>query len=162
MNIYEYLQDLGIEYVEHTHPPVFTCEEAEAHVQDVPGFHTKNLFLRDRKGTRHFLVVVGYEKNVDLKSLADRLEVSKLSFASPERLKQHLDLEPGSVTLLGIINDPEHHVEVILDQAVWDAKSVLSHPLVNTATLNISHEGLEKFLESEGHEYRIVDVPSRA
>ncbi|MDP7477391.1 MAG: prolyl-tRNA synthetase associated domain-containing protein [Candidatus Peribacteraceae bacterium] len=161
MSIYDFLKEHDISYEETKHVAVFTCEQAEEHVSDMEGFHTKNLFLRDKKGNKHYLVVVGYEKSVDLKALAALLGESKLSFGSPERLMKYLQLEPGSVTILGIINDPDHEVEVILDKAMWEADMVLSHPLINTATLSIAHEGIEKFLSETGHEFKVIDIPAR-
>lgn len=124
------------------------------------GKDTKNLFLRDEKGKRHFLVTVGHEKQVDIKALKKVFDVQKLSFASPEQLKKHLGVEPGAVTLLGLVHDPEHVVEVFIDTAVWEAEAVCCHPLVNTATLCIPHEGLVTFLKATGHEPRILDIPA--
>lgn len=161
MEIYTFLHQHGINYQHFDHPAVFTCEEAERLCPDMPGKSVKNLFLRDRDGTRHFLVIVGYEKSVNLNGLKELLGLSKLSFASPERLKKYLGVEPGSVTLLGLINDPDHAVEVILDEAVW-GQTLQCHPLVNTATLAIPHEDVKKFLVASGHSYKSLDVPARA
>jgi len=161
LDIYSFLESNGINYERFDHPAVFTCEEAERLVPQMPGAHTKNLFLRDRKGVRNILVVVGYEKSVDLKKLKDVLDVDKLSFASPERLQECLGLDPGSVSLLGLINDSDHAVELVIDESIWKAESILCHPLVNTATLVISREGIEKFLQVTGHEPTIVNVPER-
>lgn len=160
MNIYEFLKDNSIAFQRFDHPPVFTCEEAERLCPAMPGKATKNLFLRDKAGKRHFLVVVGYEKNVDLKKLKEVLGVAKLGFASEERLKTYLGVEPGSVTLLGLIHDPEHAVEVILDEGLKD-ESLQCHPLVNTSTLVISPEGIRAFLTATGHSCSILDVPVR-
>lgn len=172
MDIYSFLDQHDITYQRFDHPAVFTCEQANklrtrlrsSGASDgqvpMPGKDTKNLFLRDKKGKRHFLVTVGHEKQVDLKTLTEALQVQQgLSFASPERLKTHLGVEPGSVTLLGVVNDSAHAVEVIIDDAVWNADAVCAHPLVNTATLCIPHEGLVKFLAATGHEPRILSVP---
>src|SRR3989339_1833630 len=103
-DIEAFLTDHGIPFQRFDHPAVFTCEQAERIAPPMPGTHTKNLFLRDRKGARHLLVVVGYEKNVDLKALTALIGVDKLSFASPERLKTYLGVEPGAVSLLGLVN----------------------------------------------------------
>jgi len=127
----------------------------------MPGAHTKNLFLRDGKGKRHFLVVVGNRKNVDLKALKSVLEADKLSFASPERMKEHLGVEPGSATLLGLITDEHHAVKVFIDEEIWNADALLCHPLVNTATLSIPKEGIERFLLATGHAFKVVNVPGR-
>ncbi len=160
MDIYAFLTEHGIAYQRFDHAAVFTCEQALELRMPLPGKETKNLFLRDKKGKRHFLVTVGHEKQVDLKALTDVLQVQQgLSFASPDRLKTHLGVEPGSVTLLGLVNDAAHAVEVIIDQAVWDANAICSHPLVNTATLAIPHAGLEAFLQATGHSWKVLDVP---
>lgn len=161
MNITTFLDQHGIAYRRYDHPAVYTCEEAERLCPKMPGESIKNLFLRDRDGRRHFLVVVGYKKSVDLNGLREALGISKLSFASPERLKKYLGVEPGSVTLLGLVNDTEKAVEVILDEAVW-GQALQCHPLVNTATLVIPQEDIKKFLEASGHVYKVLDVPARA
>lgn len=163
MNIYAFLDNNGIAYERFDHAPVFTVEESNALRIKLPGKETKNLFLRDKKGKRHILVTVGHEKQVDLKKLAEALNVQQnLSFASPERLKEHLGVEPGSVTLLGLMHDKHHAVEFVIDKAVWDADAVAAHPLVNTATLVIPHAGMVKFLELTGHAPTIVDLPGKA
>jgi Ala-tRNA(Pro) deacylase len=161
MDIYQFLADHDIEYERHDHPPVFTCEEAERLVPDMPAAKTKNLFLRDRKGRRHFLVVVGYEKAVSLKALTSLLGVSKLGFASPARLKRYLGVDPGSVSILGLVNDVDQAVEVIVDEGLWSADAFRCHPLVNTSTLAISRDDIQRFLEITGHPVRILDVPGR-
>ncbi len=161
MDIYQFLADHDIEYERHDHPPVFTCEEAERLVPDMPAARTKNLFLRDRKGRRHFLVVVGYEKAVDLKALTSLLGVRKLGFASPERLKRYLGVDAGSVSILGLVNDADQAVEVIVDEGLWGAETLRCHPLVNTSTLVISRDGIQRFLEITGHQVRVLNVPDR-
>lgn len=160
MNIYEFLERHAIDHERHDHPPVFTCEEAERLVPDIPAAKTKNVFLRDRPGRRHFLVVVGYEKSVDLKALAPLLEASKLSLGSPERLARHLGVEPGSVTILALANDEARSVEVVFDEPIAAAAALRCHPLVNTATLSISQAGIRRFLEATGHALGVVDVPA--
>lgn len=108
------------------------------------------------------MVVVRCEKNVDLKALRKLLEADKLSFASPERLKECLGVEPGSVTLMGLIHDRDHRVEVFFDEEIWKADALQCHPLTNTASLVIPHEGIERFLKATEHAYRVLDVPERA
>lgn len=157
--LYDFLAEQGIDYRRHDHPPVFTCEEADRLVPPMGAARTKNVFVRDRPGKRHFLVVVGYDKRVDLKALAEVLETSKLSLGSPERLLQHLGVEPGSVTILGLLNDREKRVELVLDQPIAAAASVRCHPLVNTSTLELASEGLARFLEATGHKPRVIEVP---
>lgn len=161
INIYQFLAEHDIEYERHDHPPVFTCEQADRLVPPLPAAKTKNLFVRDRKGRSHFLVVVGYEKVVDLKALSSLLGVSKLSLASPERLRRYLGVDPGSVTILGVVNDPDKEVEIIMDEGLWDSKAFRCHPLVNTSTLVISKEDLQRFLDTTGHKIRILNIPGK-
>lgn len=161
INIYQFLAEHDIEYERHDHPPVFTCEEADRLVPPLPAAKTKNLFVRDRKGRSHFLVVVGYEKVVDLKALSSLLGVSKLSLASPDRLRRYLGLDPGSVTILGVVNDSNKEVEIIMDEGLWDSKAFRCHPLVNTSTLVISREDLQRFLDTTGHKIRILNIPGK-
>ena len=127
----------------------------------MPGAGTKNLFLRDDKASRFFLVSVSHEKRVSLKDLGKILGAKKLSFGSPEMLKQYLGVEPGSVTLLGLIHDADHRVEVIIDQELWNAQQIQCHPLVNTATLILPHQGIEKFLKQTDHKPIVLAVPER-
>jgi Ala-tRNA(Pro) deacylase len=161
MTIYEFLDTHGIEYERHDHPPVFTCEDVNRLVPPLPGLKTKNLFICDNKGKQHFLVTVSDEKSVDLKSLGEHLGVKKLRFASAKRLAAYLKLEPGAVTILGVVNDTAGQVGVVVDQAIWDADALQCHPLVNTATLVISLDNLRKFLEAVDHQATVLDVPAR-
>ena len=154
--VYDVLKDLEIEYSVHNHPPVFTVEEAEKHWETMSGAHCKNLFLRNKKGSRHYLVVVESKKSVDLKSLTGRLAADRLSFASPERLKHCLELEPGAVSPFGLINDKEKQVEVVVDRGLQEAKRVNFHPNVNTATVGISFADFEKFLKWCGNKIRYL------
>lgn len=160
MEICAFLREHGIPFDRHDHPAVFTCEESEALNLKLPGADTKNLFLRDDRGKRHFLVSVRHSKRADLKKLRDVLGVKGLSFGSPEKLKEYLGVDPGSVTLLGLINDTQRAVEVFIDQDVWKEDSLQCHPLVNTATLVIPREGMEKFFAATGHGFSICQVPS--
>jgi Ala-tRNA(Pro) deacylase len=140
---------------------VFTCEQAERLVPDLPAAKTKNLFLRDNKGRRHFLVIVGHEKTVDLKALRDLLGSSKLSLGSAERLQKYLGVTPGAVSLFALVNDVNKEVELIFDKELWQARTFRFHPLVNTSTLVISRENIERFLGVTGHEIQILKVPGR-
>jgi len=163
MDIYQFLAEHNIEYERYDHPPVFTCEEANRLVPPITAeaAKTKNLFLRDKKGRHHFLVTVRDTKRVDVKALEPLLGVKKLSFASPERLKKYLGLTPGSVTILGLVNDVNKEVEVIMDEDVWNSKAIRCHPLVNTSTLVIFRDDIRRFLEITGHNVRVLSVPAR-
>jgi len=160
MDIAAFLAQHGIEARRHEHPPVMTVEESERLVPSLPGAKTKNLFLRDKKGTRHFLVTVPHDVAVDLNALGARIGAGRLGFASAERLERHLGITPGSVSLLALVNDTSHAVEFVIDRALWDAGAVHAHPLVNTATLVIPHAALERFLAATGHSPHIVDIPT--
>jgi len=140
------LNELGIPFTRHAHPPVATVEEASAHWAGIDATHCKNLFLRNQKGHRHYLVVLPASKRADLKAIADQIGDGKLSFASPERMMTHLGLTPGSVSPFGLINDREHAVRVVLDRDFQTAARLAFHPNINTATLTISAQDFAKFL----------------
>lgn len=159
-DIYKFLDENNIVYQRFDHPAVFTCEEADRLCPPMPGLGTKNLFLRDKDGKRHFLVVVPKQKSADLKKLKEILGVSKLGFASEERLKNYLGVEPGSVTLLGVLNDSAGAVEVFID-AELQGKALQCHPLVNTATLVIEGAGMQKFFELTKHPAKFIEIPAR-
>jgi Ala-tRNA(Pro) deacylase len=152
------LNALGIPFERHDHPPVFTVEEASAHWADIDATHCKNLFLRNQKGNRHYLVILMHSKKADLRAVADQIGDGKLSFGSPERLKTHLGLTPGSVSPFGLLNDPAHEVRVILDRDLRQATRVSFHPNVNTATLTIAYSDFEHFLAACGNPVRFVTV----
>jgi Ala-tRNA(Pro) deacylase len=157
----EYLKCTGVPYDAFDHPPVFTCDEANALIPDLPGQSTKNLFVRDRKGKRHFLIVVPDEKSVDLLALESMLECSRLSMGSPERLGKHLGVSPGAVSLLAVANDIQKCVELVIDEPLWNGEALQCHPLVNTSTFVIPIAGVKGFLEQTGHIPKIIEVPQR-
>lgn len=152
----------GIAPETHFHQPVMTVAEAERLLLSLPGVMTKNLFLRDNKGRRHFLVTVPHTLAVDLAALGEALAAGRLGFASPERLQQHLGITPGSVSLLALVNDQAHAVEFVVDCTLWEADFVHAHPLRNDATMLVSHSDLERFLAATGHEPHIINVPTVA
>ena len=155
-NIYQILDDLGILYKKHEHRAIFTCEEAEEVYADIPGGHSKNLFIRNKKGSRHYLVIIESHKTVDLDSLRETLNESKLGFASPERLRKYLDVTPGSVTPFGLIYDTEKAVTVIVDSDLMKHNILHYHPGVNTATLEIARDDFKSFLDWTGNTVRFV------
>lgn len=157
--IHDHLQEWEIEFEQVEHPPLFTCDDANQWIPHLEGAPTKNLFLRDRKKKRHFLVAVHDEKTVNLKQLSALFEVNNLSFASAESLKQYLGIEPGAVSLLALTNDLEKKVEVFIDQDLWSWPSLQCHPHINTKTCVISIEGIETFLEKTGHVWKFLQVP---
>lgn len=147
IKVYEVLDKLDIEYLEYTHPPVYTVEQANEHWKDLKGIHCKNLFLRDRRGRQHYLVIIESTKQIDIKELNAKLG-ERLSFASPERLMKYLGIEPGSVSPFGLINDQGHHVIVVLDSDVGNAEMVNFHPNVNTITIGLSQADFQKYLQA--------------
>ena len=149
----------GWEYQQVQHAAVHTIEEALAAVPDLDGIKTKNVFMRDAKGLRHFLAIVPHDRRVDMVELARQLSVSKLSMGSPERLLRHLGVTPGAVSIFAIINDADNAVELIVDLTIWQAPSLQGHPLCNTATLVISHATLIGFLAHTKHAPRVMQVP---
>jgi Ala-tRNA(Pro) deacylase len=149
--IYDILKELNIPYEKHDHPAVFTVEEAEKYDRDIPGGKSKNLFLRNKKGDIHYLVVAESTRKIDLKQLSSQLFAGNLSFASPERLLKYLDLTPGSVSPFGLINDTSKSVKVVIDNGLLKHEKVGFHPNVNTSTLVIKSDDLKKFLEWTGN-----------
>jgi len=160
MDICQYLRDNGIPFERYDHEPVFTCEEADRLCIPGDSAKTKNLFLRDRKGTRHILVTVGASKSVDIRAMEVLLGAKGLSFASPGRLEKHLGLTPGSVTILGLANDPGCLVEVVVDSELCSCPAMQCHPNTNTSTLVISLADVMKFIRITGHAPRILPVPA--
>lgn len=146
------LNQLAIAYTRHEHPPVYTVDEAKKYWQDIEGAHAKNLFLRNNKGNRHYLVVLEESKTADLKGLSDKLGSGKLSFASERRLSDHLGLETGAVSPFGLINDSSNAVTAVIDRDLSKKELVNFHPNVNTATITISYRDFEKFLRHCGSE----------
>src|SRR4029453_450596 len=136
---YGRLNDLGIVLTRHEHPPVATVDEAERYWAGLDAVHWKNLFLRNQKGTRHYLVIVGHSKRADLRSIANQIGDGKLSFASPERLLTYLAVTPGSVSPFGLIADRDRHVRVFIDRELRTARRISFHPNINTATVTLAY-----------------------
>jgi len=153
---------LGIKHHTVKHPPLFTVEQSRALRGQIPGGHTKNLFLRDKKHAL-YLVVVLENAEIDLKGLHRRLGATgRFSFGSADLLREVLGVEPGAVTPFGAINDAEARVTVVLDAAMMENETLNYHPLVNTMTTSIGRDDLVKFLESTGHMPRIERLSGRA
>ncbi len=161
MDIYTYLKSKEIAYDRYDHKAVFTVEEAQEHVPPLPGLKLKNLFLCDRKGNHHFLVVTDAFKRVDLKALATILDVKNLRFGSPERLEKMLGVIPGAVTPLAVLNDLAHRVTLVMDLAIPENGVMQCHPLVNTATVLIKTTDMISFFHSTGHQPKFIDIAER-
>lgn len=157
-DLFAALDALGIKHATVKHPPVFTVEQASALRGEVPGGHSKNLFLRDKKQTL-FLVVALEDAEIDLKGLHRVLGATgRFSFGSADLLQEVWGVTPGSVTPFGAINDPQGRVTVVLDAAMMEHETLNYHPLINTMTTSLSRGDLIKFLESTGHMPRIERV----
>jgi len=156
--VYEVLKELGVSYTRYEHPPVYTVEEAEKHWTDITGAHCKNLFLRNKKGNRHYLLILEASKSADLKTLTKLLGEDRLSFASEERLIRYLDLEAGAVSPFGLINDHDKHVQVLIDEDLRKAEELNFHPNVNTATAGLSFTDFVKFLSWCGNRLRYLTI----
>ena len=157
VQLIDYLQELGIETTTRQHPAAFTVEDAKELRGLIPGGHTKNLFLKDKKG-QLWLVVALEDTQVDLKALPKRIGSARLSFGKPELLEEALGVKPGSVTPFALVNDGAGRVRVVLDSRMMEHDRLNFHPLVNTATTTIRREDFLKFLRATGHEPLIVDV----
>ncbi len=144
--VYDVLDGMGIAYTRHEHPPVFTVEQAAGHWAGIDAAHCKNLFLRNKKGTAHYLVILEHTRQADIGRLAAQLGEDRLSFASPERLQKYLGLTPGAVSPFGLINDTDRAVRVVIDPALKDVPRIAFHPNVNTATIVIGFADFERFL----------------
>ena len=156
--VYTRLDQLGISYTRHEHPPIASAEAGERYWSRIDAAHCKNLFMRNQKGTRHYLVIIQYQKRADLRAVADQIGDGKLSFGSPERLMKHLGVAPGSVSPFGLIHDPDHGVRVVIDRDLKSAGKISFHPNINTATIVVAFADFRRFLESCGNPLQYVTV----
>jgi Ala-tRNA(Pro) deacylase len=151
------LDRLQIAYVMHRHQPLRTVEDSKAYRDNMPGLHLKNLYLRDRK-KQNFLLVVEEDRQIDMKSLNQKIGCERLSFGSAERLFEMLGVRPGAVSPLTLINDPDKKVHLALDIALRTNEVIYAHPLVNDMTLGIEGSNLQKFFDYTGHEVQWLDL----
>lgn len=164
-DLFARLDALGIRHLTHRHRPVFTVDEGRDLKAAIPGGHTKNLFVKDKKGAI-FLICAISDTAIDLNATAKALGAGRFSFGSPERLMQHLGVEPGSVTLFALINDPDRAVTLVLDEALFAHDPVNFHPLKNDATTAISPADMLKFVRALGREpirlaFDAAGIPTR-
>lgn len=152
------LDDLGIEYTTKTHAPVFTVAESESLRDLIPGGHTKNLFVKDKKD-QYFVVTVEENAVVDLKTVHKIIGASsRVSFGRPEKMLEFLGVVPGSVTVFGAINDTSNNVTFVLDSDLMSHDHINGHPLSNDATTTIGRDDLLRFLEATGHTPLVLKV----
>ena len=156
--VYAALDALGIAYERHEHPAVFTAEDASKYWNPIAGTQCKNLFLRNKKGDRHYLVVLEISKRADLKDLVKLVGDDRLSFGSPERLMSELGLTPGSVSPFGLLNDADGSVRVLVDRDLRGADRLIFHPNINTASVVVSWADLEKFLATRPNAVRVITL----
>ena len=157
-DLFAYLDRLGIGHSTVQHEPLFTVEQSQAWRGQIPGAHTKNLFLKDKKGAL-FLVTALEDAAIELKSLHNRLGAKgRFSFGSPESLYETLGVQPGSVTPFGALNDIRSEVTIVLDEALMGHNTINAHPLTNTMTTTIGRDDLLRFLRATGHEPRVAPV----
>ena len=156
--LYELLSRLSIPFEYHEHPPAFTIEDAKIFWKDLNSGKCKNIFFRNHKGNRHYLVILEHLCQLDIHDLEKRLSQGKLTFASDRRLKEYLGVEPGAVSPFGLINDKSHHVHVFIDERLSDYERLAFHPNVNNATLVISRDDLIRFITSLGNTYEFIKM----
>ena len=156
--LYKLLEELGIAYDYYGHAAAPTVEEAAKYWKDLDATHCKNIFFRNHKGNRHYLVVLEHTRELNIRDLELRLRQGKLSFASPKRLMKYLGLTPGSVTPLGLINDVTRHVHLFLDKNLRESEKISFHPCINMASLVIAYTDFIKFLEHCGNSYEYIDM----
>jgi Ala-tRNA(Pro) deacylase len=157
-DLFNALDDLGIEYKNFDHEPVFTVEESVSLRDDIPGGHTKNLFLKDKK-SNYFLVTLEEDAVVDLKTIHTIIGAKgRVSFGKPDKLMEYLGVAPGSVTALSVINDTQLNVTMVIDAPLLEHDIINCHPLINDATTSLSRDDLIKFAKHFGHDPLIIKV----
>jgi Ala-tRNA(Pro) deacylase len=156
--LYEVLDRLSISFEYHEHPPVATIEDAVIHWKSFNSGRCKNIFFRNHKGDRHYLVILEHLRQLNIHDLERRLKQGKLTFASDGRLKKYLGVEPGSVSPFGLINDEAHHVHLFIDEKLNEFERLSFHPNINTASLIISKSDFIKFLGHMGNSYEFIKL----
>jgi Ala-tRNA(Pro) deacylase len=154
--LYDLLENLDISFEYHEHSPLATIEDAKIHWKDYNSGRCKNIFFRNHKGDKHYLVILEHLRQLNIHDLEKRLKQGKLSFASDQRLKKYLGVEPGSVSPFGLLNDKEHNVHLFIDEKLNEYDRLAFHPNVNTASLVISKSGLLKFLAHTGASFEYI------
>ncbi len=158
--IQQKLEVLSISYEHFVHDPVTSVEIGKTiyKKEGIDGIHVKNLFLRNKKGSQHYLLVVLADKDVDLKDISTKVDDRKLGFASEERLWKYLQVKPGSVSPLALIHDKEVHVKVIFDEAIFEVDKIHIHPGINTESIVVSTQALKLYIESIGQSIQLIEI----
>ncbi len=156
--LYEILKNLSIDFDYHEHPPLNTIDDAIIHWKDFKSGRCKNIFFRNHKGNRHYLVILEHLRQLDIHDLEKRLKQGKLTFASDKRLMKYLGLTPGSVSPFGLINDKENHVHLFIDEKLKESERLAFHPNINTASLVISQKDFLRFLTWTGNSFEYIKL----
>lgn len=158
--VYDLLDELGIAYDRIDHEAIFTIEGCNG-IDGVLGIHLcKNIFLCNSQKTKFYLLLMPGEKRFVTKDFCKQIVSPRLSFAPAEFMEEYLDITPGSVSVMGLMNDKEHHVQLVIDQDVLKEEYIGFHPCINTSSMRIAMKDLlEKFLPAVGHDYMTVDLP---
>lgn len=156
--LYEVLKSLSIQFEYHEHSPVATIEDVRLHWKDYKAGRCKNIFFRNHKGDRHYLVIIEHLAQLKIKDLEQKLKQGKLTFASDQRLFRYLGVEPGSVSPFGLINDKEKHVHLFIDVKLLSFDRLAFHPNINTATLVISKNDFICFLRHTGNTFEFIPL----
>lgn len=151
------LDSLEITYKLYEHPPLDTIEIAQEYWKDIQAMHCKNLFFRNHKGNRHYLVIIKDTTTFNVRSLEQKLKQGKLSFGSEKRLDKYLGIKPGSVSPFGLINDIENHIHIFMDEQIKKADYISFHPNDNTASLVLKYSDLLKYLDFIGNTYEFIN-----
>lgn len=152
------LQEWKIPYALYEHPPLPTIEEALEYWKDIQGTHCKNLFFRNHKGDKHYLIIFECHQQMAIHDIEKRLRQGKMSFASQQRMEKYLGLKPGSVSVFGLINDTNKEVKLFLDENLRNADLISFHPNDNTASLLIKNQDLHRFLQHWGGEWEYIKL----
>ncbi len=154
--VYKVLEQLAIPFDYYEHPPTFTIEEAREYWQDDTATYCKNLFFRNHKGNKHFLVILECNRLLDIHDLEKRLRQGKISFASEHRMEKYLGLKPGSVSPFGLVNDRDHHVHVFFDHYLRQARKIAFHPNDNRVSLVLPASDFWRYMDWTGNTYEFA------
>lgn len=158
LNLYKVLQELNIFFDYYEHPPVPTVKEAAIYWKDIKATHCKNLFFRNHKGNKHYLIILEFSKVLEIHELEKMLKQGKLTFASDRRLKEYLGLTPGSVSPFGLINDSKKEVHIFIDSNLEYSEKLSFHPNINTASLVIGQKDFREFIQWTGNTYEFIKL----
>jgi Ala-tRNA(Pro) deacylase len=154
--VYDTLEKLNIKFDYYEHPAVPTIDDAKKYWADISAQHCKNIFLRNHKGNRHYLVIIDYRVEVNIHNLESNLKQGKLSFASEHRMMKYLRITAGSVSPFGLLNDETNHVHLFIDESLRKAEKISFHPNLNTASVVISFTDFIRYLNYTGNSYEFI------